>query len=104
MPLSWNEIRDRATRFANDWKDAGYERGEAQTFWNEFFGIFGMHRSRVYTFERRVEKLNGGAGYIDCFWPVMMIAEHKSRGKPLDRAHVQALDYLHGLKNREQPR
>lgn len=104
MPLSWNEIRDRATRFANDWKDAGYERGEAQTFWNEFFGIFGMHRSRVYSFERRVEKLDGGAGYIDCFWPGMMIAEHKSRGKPLGRAHVQALDYLDGLKDREQPR
>jgi hypothetical protein len=104
VPLSWNEIRDRATRFANDWKDAGYERGEAQTFWNEFFGIFGMHRSRVYSFERRVEKLDGGAGYIDCFWPGMMIAEHKSRGKPLGRAHVQALDYLDGLKDREQPR
>jgi hypothetical protein len=104
MPLSWNEIRDRATRFARDWKDASYERGEAQTFWNEFFAIFGMHRSRVYSFEKRVEKLGGAAGYIDCFWPGTLIAEHKSRGKPLDKAHLQALDYLDGLKDREQPR
>lgn len=39
MPISWNEIRDRATRFARDWKDESYERGQAQTFWNEFFGV-----------------------------------------------------------------
>jgi|GEM_PF-4374173 len=29
MPLSWNEIRDRATAFAHDWADDSYERGEA---------------------------------------------------------------------------
>ena len=104
MPLSWNEIRDRATRFARDWKDASYERGEAQSFWNEFFAVFGMDRKRVYSFEKRVEKLGGGAGFIDCFWPGTLIAEHKSRGKPLDKAHLQALDYLDGLKDRELPR
>jgi len=104
MPISWNEIRDRATRFARDWKDASYERGEAQSFWNEFFAVFGMDRKRVYSFEKRVEKLGGGAGYIDCFWPGTLIAEHKSRGKPLDKAHLQALDYLDGLKDRELPR
>jgi len=104
MPLSWNDIRDRATRFARDWQDASYERGEAQTFWNEFFAVFGMHRSRVYSFEKRVEKLGGGSGYIDCFWPGVLIAEHKSRGKPLHKAHLQALEYLHGLKDRDLPR
>jgi hypothetical protein len=104
MPISWNEIRDRATRFARDWSDASYERGQAQSFWNEFFGVFGMHRSRVYSFEKRVEKLGGASGYIDCFWPGVMIAEHKSRGKPLGKAHLQALDYLDGLKDRELPR
>jgi len=104
MPISWNEIRDRATRFARDWKDESYERGQAQTFWNDFFGVFGMHRSRVYSFEKRVEKLGGASGFIDCFWPGVMIAEHKSRGKPLGKAHMQALEYLDGLKDRELPR
>jgi len=104
MPISWNEIRDRATRFARDWRDASYERGQAQTFWNDFFGVFGMHRSRVYSFEKRVEKLGGASGFIDCFWPGVMIAEHKSRGKPLGKAHMQALEYLDGLKDRELPR
>ena len=103
MPLSWNDIRDRATRFARDWQDASYERGEAQTFWNEFFAVFGMQRSRIYSFEKRVEKLGGGSGYIDCFWPGQLIAEHKSRGKSLHKAHLQALDYLDGLKDRDQP-
>lgn len=104
MPVSWNEIRGRATRFARDWKDASYERGQAQTFWNEFFAVFGMHRSRVYSFEKRVEKLGGDTGFIDCFWPGVMIAEHKSRGKSLAKAHLQALEYLDGLKDRELPR
>tara|TARA_Y100001933_G_scaffold207716_1_gene211032 strand:+ start:576 stop:3347 length:2772 start_codon:yes stop_codon:yes gene_type:complete len=104
VPISWNEIRDRAAVFARDWKDESYERGQAQTFWNEFFAVFGMHRSRVYSFEKRVAKLTGAPGFIDCFWAGVMIAEHKSRGKPLGKAHMQALDYLDGLKDREQPR
>ena len=39
MRLSWNEIRARAAAFAEEWKDEGYERGEAQTFYNDFFQI-----------------------------------------------------------------
>lgn len=104
VPLSWNEIRDRATRFARDWQDAAYERGEAQSFWREFFGVFGQERNRVYSFEKRVEKLGGTAGYIDCFWPGVLATEHKSRGKDLDSALIQALDYLDHLKDREYPR
>lgn len=45
MPsLSWPEIRNRATRFAREWQDATSERAEAQTFWNEFFDVFGINR------------------------------------------------------------
>ena len=32
MRLSWNEIRVRAKRFSDDWKDAHYEKGETQSF------------------------------------------------------------------------
>ena len=28
MRLSWNEIRARAARFADEWRDAAYEKGE----------------------------------------------------------------------------
>ena len=40
MRLSWNEIRARAARFADEWRDAAYEKGETQSFYNEFFEIF----------------------------------------------------------------
>ena len=30
MPLSWNEIKSRALKFAKDFADAHYERGETQ--------------------------------------------------------------------------
>ncbi len=103
MPLSWNEIRDRATTFAHEWADESYERGEAQTFWNEFFQVFGLSRRRVASFEAHVKKLNDKAGFIDCFWPGTLIAEHKSLGKDLDAAHTQAIDYFANLKERDLP-
>ena len=40
MRLSWNEIRARAAAFSREWSDARYERGDTQTFYNEFFEIF----------------------------------------------------------------
>ena len=42
MRLSWAEIRVRAAKFAEDWTDARYERGETQTFYNEFIEVFGL--------------------------------------------------------------
>ena len=42
MHLSWNEIRARAARFAEEWKDAHYERGESQPFYNEFLEVLGL--------------------------------------------------------------
>jgi hypothetical protein len=38
MRLSWNEVRARAAEFAREWQDAHYERGEAQSFYNDFVG------------------------------------------------------------------
>lgn len=34
MPLSWNEIRDRAIAFSREWADESRERAEAQTLLN----------------------------------------------------------------------
>ena len=36
MRLSWNEIRTRAARFAQEWQDAGYEKGQTQLFYRDF--------------------------------------------------------------------
>src|SRR5947209_8464306 len=98
MPISWNEIRHNALGFANDWATESSEDREAKTFWDEFFGVFGIKRRTVASFEEPVKKLSGNWGYIDLFWKGTLLIEHKSRGKPLDKAHIQALDYIQGLK------
>jgi hypothetical protein len=102
--LSWNEIRARAARFADEWKDAHYERGESQTFYNEFFEIFGVTRKRVASFEERVKGLGSERGFIDLFWKGVLLVEQKSAGKDLIRAKQQALDYFPSLKEHELPR
>ena len=104
MHLSWNEIRARAARFAEEWKDAHYERGESQTFYNEFFEVFGITRRRVASFEEPVRKLGDERGYIDLFWKGVLLVEQKSAGKDLIRAKEQALEYFPGLKEHELPR
>ena len=57
MRLSWNEIRARAGSFARKWSDAGYEKGETQSFYNDFFRIFGVRRESVARYEERVRRL-----------------------------------------------
>ncbi|MEW5783007.1 MAG: class I SAM-dependent DNA methyltransferase [Pseudomonadota bacterium] len=105
MPLTWPEIRANAQRFAHDWAGATSERAEAQTFWNEFFAIFGVTRRRVAVYEKTVSRLKRpGPGRIDVFWPGLMLAEHKSAGADLDAAFLQAADYFEGLSESELPR
>jgi hypothetical protein len=104
MRLSWNEIKARAARFAEEWENAHYERGESQTFYNEFFEIFGVTRRRVASFEEPVKKLGDARGFIDLFWKGVLLVEQKSAGRDLVRAKEQALDYFPGLKEHELPR
>jgi len=99
MPLAWNEIRHRAIRFANENAKAAAEAGEKQTFWNEFFEVFGLARKTVASFEAPVKKLTGHDGAIDLFWPGNLIVEHKSLGGNLSRAQSQAFEYIHALVN-----
>lgn len=104
MPLSWNEIKDRALKFSHEWADETSEDAEAKSFWDAFFNIFGVSRRRVATFEQPVKKSDGHGGYIDLLWKGILLVEHKSRGKDLDRAFQQAKDYFPGLKDNDLPR
>lgn len=61
--ISPSEIQNRAIKFQKEWAGATYERGEAQTFWNEFFEIFGISHRRVATFEEPIKKLGGKQGF-----------------------------------------
>jgi type II restriction/modification system DNA methylase subunit YeeA len=104
MPLSLNEIRKRATDFSKEWENVTDERAEAQTFWNNFFTIFGVSRKRVASFEKPVKKADGHQGFIDLLWKGIVLVEHKSKGKDLNTAYKQAKDYFPGLKDEELPR
>ena len=104
MPLSWNEIKSRALAFSKHWADAGNEDAEAKPFLIAFFEIFGITNKRVASFEHAVKKHGGGAGYVDLFWPGILLVEMKSRGRNLDRAYTQAMDYFPGIAERDLPR
>jgi len=104
MALSWNEIKNRAINFSKEWKDESREHAESQSFWNDFFHIFDINRRRVASFEEPVKKLGERRGSIDLFWKGTLLVEHKSKGKDLDKAYTQALDYFPGLKEMELPK
>jgi hypothetical protein len=103
MALSWNEMKARAIGFSKTWADATNEDSEAKPFWLDFFEIFGITNKRVATFELNVKKHGGGQGFVDLFWPGMLLVEQKSRGKNLDKAFSQALDYFPGIPERDLP-
>jgi len=105
MRLGWDEIKRRAKAFSEDWKDAHYEKGETQTFYNEFFEkIFGINRRQVAIYEKRVKLLNNRHGFIDLFWPGVLLVEQKSGRLDLGKAQGQALDYVEGVHPTQQPR
>ena len=97
MPISWNEIRHNAIRFAHDWAGAKSETAEKQTFWNEFFEVFGIRRRVVASFEEPVRRITGQYGYIDLFWKGTLLVEHKSLGQDLGKAQSQAFQYVQDL-------
>lgn len=51
-----------------------------------------------------MKKLGAKRGYVDLFWKGVMLVEHKSRGKDLDAAYIQALDYFAGIKEADLPK
>ncbi|MCY4316221.1 MAG: hypothetical protein OXC66_08910, partial [Roseovarius sp.] len=104
MRLSWNEVRARAAVFAEDWRDAAYEKGETQSFYNAFFEVFGVRRRNVARYEAHVAKLDNRSGFIDLFWPGVLLVEQKSAGRDLGKAYEQAGEYFDALPERERPR
>ncbi len=102
--LTISEIRARARAFSNEWQGETREDAERQSFWNDWFEVFGISRRRFVTFEHHVRKLTGTTGRIDAFWPGQILIEHKSAGEDLDRAMDQAERYLLSLAEEELPR
>ena len=104
MRLSWNEIRTRAAAFSREWAAASYEKGETQSFYNDFFQIFGVKRRTVARYEEHVKKLDDRSGFIDLFWPGVLVVEQKSAGRDLQQAYGQAGEYVDALSESQRPR
>ncbi len=104
MRLSWNEVRARAADFAREWADAAYEKGETHSFYNDFFEIFGVKRRTVARYEEHVRRLDDTRGFIDLFWPGVLLVEQKSAGRGLAAAREQAGAYFDALPERDRPR
>ena len=69
MPLTWSDIRQRALSFQNEWTGVPSRRGEAKSFWNAFFDVFGVSRRRVASFEAPVKLREGRRGNVDILIP-----------------------------------
>jgi hypothetical protein len=83
VALNKTEILHRAHGFVKDYADARYEMGEAQNFIRGLCDVFGFSNKRLVSFEQRVQKLGGGRGRIDGFYPGKLLIEMKSRGENL---------------------
>lgn len=103
MPhLSWNEVRDRAIGFSREHAGDRSESAEKQTFWNDFFNVFGLRRASVASFEENVRNLKGNKGAIDLLWRGRLLVEHKSYGEDLALAETQAFTYIEDLTREDR--
>ena len=116
VEIDWDKIRQRAAKFVKEWQSESRETAESQTFWNQFFEIFGRQRRGLALYEYHARNLrdsvqkaltgmDGGArGRIDMLWPGVLAVEHKSAGKDLAAGREQLLNYIGGLPDDKKPR
>ena len=105
MSLTVSTIKQRCHEFSKKFANVTSETQEKQTFYNDFFAIFDKSRFECATFEKAVNRLPGKKpGQIDLLWARYLLVEHKSAGKDLDDADIQADEYYAGLDNGIKPR
>ena len=90
-----------AQQFVEKWKGATSEKSDGQSFWRDFFidvcGISNLKDAGI-EFERPViSSKKGNTNFIDVFWKEFLLIEHKSLGKNLDEAEIQARGYIVSL-------
>ena len=82
----------------------GLREGRDAELHNDFFQIFGVERRTVARYEAHVAKLDNRSGFIDLFWPGVLLVEQKSAGRDLARAYEQAGEYVDALPEDQRPR
>src|SRR3989338_3005158 len=103
--VNWRDIQDQAEKFVFSYKDAKDEDRDAKPFWKDLMMLYGVEARSVGAFEERV-RIHGrpGVGKIDYFAPRKFLIEQKSRGRDLDAAYKQAMDYFDSLQEEDRPR
>lgn len=93
-PLSLNEIRANAAKFASDWGgESGKEKQQDQDFMRDLLKVYGLV-DRVAYWQYQAERFSKGRiGWIDALIPGQLGIEMKSSGENLEKAEAQALDY-----------
>jgi hypothetical protein len=92
-----------AEKFILDYQNKGSEDIYAQSFWNDFFKIFGLRRASFATFEYGTFRASNksGKGRADLFWHKHLLVEHKSRKHDSDdnwtEHFEQAQEYFEGI-------
>ena len=110
MCRNLDQFKTRWRTRLDEWGASGQgalEKKYAQSFWAELFECFGVTASRMDLFEQDARRASTGqSGYIDLFWPGVVIGEAKKPGVDLQVAVDQARDYLLGgtIRDAEQPR
>lgn len=65
-PLTFQTLVARAQQLTVEWQGETHERAGKDTFWNEFFAVFGVQRRRVAILEPWAERLSTGHhGFMD---------------------------------------
>ena len=75
------EIRQRAISFAADWRGVTRENAEAQTFWNEWFPVFGVGRREFTNFEFAARRQSTGRQGAFRGHPALTEAPHRRTSK-----------------------
>ncbi len=105
--LQQESYRRRAEAFVMDYLHVRDEKGEAHSFWDRFFEIFGLQRIRYANHEARVKRDGNRQGFIDLLWKGKLLVEHKSahkdRSEDFDDALRQAEEYVAGLPKEDRP-
>lgn len=93
--------RQKAKAFADKWSGAKSEKQLAQSFWSDFFRqvieVEDLLNAGI-EFEYPIKnKETGIPTFVDVLWGGVVLIEHKSAGKNLDLAEIQARGYLSTL-------
>ena len=107
MPTQPELSTHSARAFVVKYKSARSEKQLAESFWRDFLiDVIKVDDllSAGVEFQAPVKSAtSGNVNFIDVLWPGILLIEHKSAGKSLDKAEEQARDYLVSLEASKRP-